>query len=203
MEFRLEQIEEYIKEYYLRTHAELVITKLMCERIASVIRSNESVNAVSGDVLKQNVDAFLDKEHTLQFVRDRQPNTTKVSDDVIENVKNYFAKEMPRYIPVYVCRGSNHPEDDYRYSVIGKREEEYSCWTSWNESTQSLNHGHYGMKDFADAMKVLHDNFYDISGEPERFGMELSGREVEVNEEKQQVTLRAEETRRGIRRQHR
>ena len=51
---------------------------------------------------------------------------------------------------VFVLRKSLHPDDWYLYVVVAKKkdEEEYAFWSCYNDYFQSLNHGHYGYKDF-------------------------------------------------------
>lgn len=70
-----------------------------------------------------------------------------VSENVVENVRKYFTKNLPQYFVCTVARASSHPDDHYLYTVIAKHRENgtYTTWTSWNETTQCLNFGHYGL----------------------------------------------------------
>lgn len=40
-----------------------------------------------------------------------------------------------------------------------KEDETYTVWTSWNESTQCLNHGNYDLQSHEDCEKVF-DEFF-------------------------------------------
>lgn len=60
----------------------------------------------------------------------------------------------------------NHDDDGYLYMVEAYHKENcdnFAVWTSWNESTQSLNHGHYKLTK-EQAKKVLKENFFDCTG---------------------------------------
>lgn len=70
---------------------------------------------------------------------------------VISNVLDYFKRELPKYTVVSVIRkhAETAPDNDNNlYFVIAKGHNpfsagQYSCWTCWNDSTRSLNSGHY------------------------------------------------------------
>ena len=47
-----------------------------------------------------------------------------VPDNVIENVKKYFAKQLPNYEVSKVVRKSTHPDDWYLFMVIGRKKED-------------------------------------------------------------------------------
>lgn len=96
----------------------------------------------------------------------------KTPNSVIENVKKYFEKYLPHYEVVQVMRKSAHPLDDYLYMVIARHTNypelkrqygggEYACWTCWNESTQSLNYGHYDLESEESALKIALEYYYD------------------------------------------
>lgn len=204
MEFNAERLEDFIKDYYKNTHEDLEITKIICERIADIMKKNESYLLVPKDVLERKVVEFLDKENTIRFIRERQPLVSPVSNEVVDNITDYLKNKMPSCELNYVCRKSNHPEDSYLYSIVAKKNDEYICFTSWNETTKSLNHGHYGLKNRDAALEILKANFFDITGEPERFGFTLSSRDVSAENEKQQHMQEQEEVaKRAGRRQHR
>lgn len=88
-----------------------------------------------------------------------------VPDNVIENVKRYFTEHLPNYEVVKVTRKNTHLLDSYLYMVVGRKKNDpynmgrYTVWTSWNETTQSLNHGHYGLTTEAQALEVLSEFF--------------------------------------------
>ena len=75
---------------------------------------------------------------------------SKVSDIVRFNVQKYFEEHLPQYEVVQVGLSS-----EYIYRVLAKKKEtslfspnDFACWTSWNESTQSLNYGHYDLPEW-------------------------------------------------------
>lgn len=79
---------------------------------------------------------------------------------VWNNVKEYFKEHLDdRYDLQDVIRYKD-PMDSYLYMVIAKHKN-YSAikapwvvWTTWNESTQSLNGGHYDIKTYEDALSI-------------------------------------------------
>ena len=69
---------------------------------------------------------------------------------VVNSVKEYFKRELPNYEVVSVLR--KHPEtapdnDNNLFLVIARTKSGkhvcWTCWTCWNNSTKSLNYGHY------------------------------------------------------------
>ena len=95
-----------------------------------------------------------------------------VSNDVIDNVKSYLATYLPNYEVVKVMRKSAHQADNYLYMVVARHIKypqikrdygggEYTVWTCWNESTHSLNHGHYDIKTEEEAIEVAKKYFYN------------------------------------------
>ena len=96
-----------------------------------------------------------------------------VPNEVRENVKKYLEKENLGEL-VDVMRASDHPLDHFLYHVIARKpntskifhneEWDYSCWTSWNETSQSLNFGHYHMSTEEKAREVCEEYFYRIEG---------------------------------------
>ena len=86
-----------------------------------------------------------------------------VPQEVKENVKKYLTENNLGEL-IDVARHSDHPEDSYLYHVIARKGDSYSCWTSWNESTQSLNYGHYDLVSEEVAREVSDEFFYRIEG---------------------------------------
>ncbi len=79
---------------------------------------------------------------------------------VREHVELYFKEHLPQYTVLEIRKKSYHPDDCYLYMVsAGKEDGTYAVWTSWNETTQSLNYGHYGLKSTEDCEKVF-QKFY-------------------------------------------
>lgn len=99
-------------------------------------------------------------------------NTTPVPMSVRKHVIEYLQEKNLGKL-VDVRRASDHPDDCYLYHVITKKENfsklftneeyEYSCFTCWNESTKSLNFGHYHLT-YEEADKICNDFFHRISG---------------------------------------
>lgn len=80
--------------------------------------------------------------------------------EVMEDVKAYFKEHLPKYDVLRVRRKSYHPDDSYLYMVSAKKDDgTYAVWTNWNESTKSLNHGHYNLTSEEDCKKLM-DEFY-------------------------------------------
>ena len=86
-----------------------------------------------------------------------------VPQEVKENVKKYLEKNNLGEL-VDVMRHSDHPDDHYLYHVIAKRKDSYSCWTCWNETTQSLNFGHYNLVSEEVAREICDEYFYRMTG---------------------------------------
>jgi hypothetical protein len=65
------------------------------------------------------------------------------------------------------------------YSVLAQHNNgEFACWTNWNESTQSLNHGHTGIANIENALGILQKHFCDITDDPEHFSLKTCCAEV-------------------------
>lgn len=87
-------------------------------------------------------------------------NMDTIASDVKMQVYFYFKEELPRYTLLDIRRQSNHPEDHYLYMVKAKKDDgTYTVWTCWNQSTKSLNCGHYDLQSEEDCEKVM-DEFY-------------------------------------------
>lgn len=88
-------------------------------------------------------------------------NTSPVTESVKKNVRNYLEENNLGKL-VEVRRASDHPDDHYLYHVIAKKGNKFSCWTSWNETTQSMNFGHYGLDSYEEAVVVCREFFYEM-----------------------------------------
>lgn len=94
-------------------------------------------------------------------------NMYNVTSDVRMQVGFYFKENLPRYTVLDIRRQSSHPADHYLYMVKAKKDDDtYTVWTCWNQSTKSLNCGHYDLLSEEDCERVM-DEFYH-SGEPKR-----------------------------------
>lgn len=101
-----------------------------------------------------------------QFMKIADYTDIGVSDEVKNNVRKYFEEYLPQYKVYEVYHKSNHDDDGYLYMVEAYHKENcdnYAVWTSWNENTQSLNHGHYDLTK-GQAKEVLKENFFDCTG---------------------------------------
>lgn len=79
---------------------------------------------------------------------------------VMDHVNAYFKEHLPNYRVLKVRRKSNHLEDGHLFMVAAKGKDAFAVWTCWNESTQSLNHGHYGLQSEADCERVMDEYYY-------------------------------------------
>ena len=124
----------------------------------------------------EDIDRLIGFDISKEFVKNRQPLVSKVSSDVLYDVYDYFRGDMPDVEVYSVARASNHPDDTNLYSVVGrdKRDGEFMCWTSWNESTKSLNYGHYGYKDYNACHHIIAEHFNDITDDVVRYGPDAS-----------------------------
>lgn len=158
-------LEDLIHEIYEEKRG-LIITPRIMNGLVRVI------NQINSDT---DIEKFLNKDSTLQFVLGHQPLVTPVPQEVITHIENYLNKEFPSYHALEICRKSNHPGDKNLYSVIAASDTgKLSCWTSWNESTQSLNHGHYNLTSLEQAEDIVKENFHDITDDPEKYGYSRS-----------------------------
>lgn len=147
---------------------------------------------------QMSIKSFLLKKSTLSFVEHHQPDLSPVPEEVVGHVQTYFKENLSAYAVAAIYRRSNHPDDHELYCVAGRKSDgTYACWTSWSEATQSLNHGHYGLKSFDMAERILKENFVDITGDVEVYGMaktraEITNREREVDMEQTAVSEETE-----------
>ena len=167
------QIENGIRDYFINKDNSLIITRRILNVLTKKILESE-------DITIDNLSDFLEKEQVIDFVSGRQPFVRAVDDNTVKNIENYFKKSegLKEYQILLVYRASNHPEDDYLYSVVGYKNSLYSCWSSWNDKTKSLNHGHYGLTSLEVAKCILKENFYDITDQTDMYGIKQSEKVV-------------------------
>jgi len=78
--------------------------------------------------------------------------------DVVNDVKAYMKIHLSQYTILLVRPKSTYAEDYYLYQVIGRKENgSFACWTTWNELTQGLHHGHYDLTSYEEALEVLNE----------------------------------------------
>ena len=91
-----------------------------------------------------------------------------VPEEVKEAVNDYFNNKengVFGYKVMEISRHSDHPDDHYLYHVIGHKDSEawgsvYATWTSWNQSTRSLNNGHYNLKTLEAAINISNEKYF-------------------------------------------
>ena len=68
----------------------------------------------------------------------------EATSKIYKNVRFYFERELKNYEVISV---KQKLAEDYIYRVMAKNKVtgKYAVWTCWNESTQSLNFGHYDL----------------------------------------------------------
>lgn len=140
----------------------------------------------------ENIDqirAYLNRDVVRRFIEDRQPVVSPVPDEVVKEIKQYFANplnSLQGFKPIEVYRASNARDDQHLYGVIAKHDGGmYACWTGFNTSLHSMNSGHYGISK-NEAVNILNDNFFDITDCPEnphKYGMDNS--KVEIDRDKE------------------
>ena len=77
------------------------------------------------------------------------------------NVEEYFKKHLPQYTVLEIKQKSEYPEDSYLFMVSAIKDDgTFAMWTSWNESTQSLNYGHYNLDSYAECEMLFEEHYY-------------------------------------------
>lgn len=80
-------------------------------------------------------------------------------NEVRKHVDLYFKEHLPQYTVLEIRRKSNHPDDAHLWMVSAmKSDGTYAVWTGWNEAVQSLNHGHYDLKNLADCKRIFDEH---------------------------------------------
>lgn len=170
---------QYIEDFYKGQGFGMPVTKRICMGLAKVAMMMFSENSMVPVGKQDEINNFLLAERTQEFIKERQPQISPVPDEIIDMVKRYFQKNLTMYGSLEVFRSSNHLEDDYLFSIIGFHNNgTFSCWTSFNSQTESLNNGHYGLKTENEALEIISSYYHDITGEPEKYGILESRREI-------------------------
>ena len=77
------------------------------------------------------------------------------------NVEEYFKKNLPKYTVLEIKQKSEYLEDSYLFMVSAIKDNgTFAMWTSWNETTQSLNFGHYDLDFYADCEILFEEHYY-------------------------------------------
>lgn len=165
--------------------SELILTKRIMEGLKSVVDTKIQRGEFDAYSLEKQIMEFIGQPDVLMFIKKRQPELSKVPDDVIRHLENYFHENLKTYEITDIYRKSNHPDEQNLYSAVGERQDGYyACWTSWDEDKQSLNNGHYGLNNKEAAVGTIEKNFNDITGEIEKYGLENS--RVALTDERQE-----------------
>lgn len=174
MKVDIEAIEKIIEEHYAEKRPDLIITKRLLSRLCPIVA--EGLEKASDGMTMESampfIDDFLEKENIIEFIKERQPNLKPVPGHVVVDLRMYFEDFLPNYTICHIYRKSNYLEDSNLYSVTARNTNgTYSCWSSWNEGTQSLNHGHYNLSSEEDGINILAEYFSDVTDEPDKYGM--------------------------------
>lgn len=171
------EIIGYINDYYKQNYPEYIITKRISDKLIEIIRDGfkNITDNYTFEHVKPTLNSFFEKEKIIMFIDNRQPNTMPVSKEVFDKLQDTIknSQTLFDYEITHVYRKSNHIEDNYLYSAIGYNmvTGKYACWSSWNMSTESLNNGHYNLESEDEAIGILKEQFNDITGNPDKYGL--------------------------------
>ncbi|MGO4970496.1 hypothetical protein ACTQ56_00630 [[Clostridium] aminophilum] len=194
MEISKEELKTRMDMFYSKNYPDLIITNYIKDSLPDSLLRVLEKRPESEDLTKEEmhtaVDKLLSNEKVMDIVKnmieDNQPNINKIPDDVLSEIREYFVKELPGYSPLAVYRRSNCLSDDYLYMVEAvSKNGTYAAWSCWNHKTGSLNYGHYGYGNREDAFEELKSHFYDITDEPEKYGIENTKVSLESEKESQ------------------
>lgn len=201
MKVNIDEIREVIQEHFTREHPDFILTKRIMEKLTPIVIDGleKAPLNMSMEEAKPSIDRFLEQNKVINFVKERQPFTEPIPENVINDVKKYFKDFMQNYSILHIYRRSNHPEDRYLYSITAKDTKgEYACWSSWNQSLNSLNHGHYNISSEQECIDLLKSMFTDLTDETDKYGMEASQYENhDSNAEEQKSNIVFMNNRRG------
>ena len=170
------EVKEFLEGVYKDEHPDFVITPVITQFIFNAIIDEYQGWDAHLEPYNSELCDFLKQDRFISFIKNRQPNIAPVPDNVINDVVEYFKNELNNFTPLKVCRNSNHKEDDYLYAVIAKSDSNgsYACWSCFNDSTKSINFGHYNYKTEEEALNMIKEVFYDHTDDMEHFGPESS-----------------------------
>lgn len=77
--------------------------------------------------------------------------------EVVRRVEQYFEEHLPQYTVMEVRRKSYYTEDDYLYmvSAVKKDGSSFAFWSSYNDSRQTMNCGHYNLPSLEVCAKLM------------------------------------------------
>lgn len=83
-------------------------------------------------------------------------------NEVREHIVLYFKENLPQYTVLEIKRKSSHPDDAHLFMVSTKKSDgTYALWTGWNDTTQSLNHGHYNLLSIEECEKIFEEYYFN------------------------------------------
>lgn len=191
------EVNDVIESYYMEKHPEFILTKRIMDNLVLIVHKGliNTPDNMKIDQAYSSIYDFLEKDNILEFIKNRQPCILPIPNNVIESIETYFANNFPNMHVCHIYRKSNHPEDQYLYMVTAaKNDGTFSCWSSWNAITNSLNYGHYNLKSEQEGISILKDLFNDITDEQEKYGMnacKYTENTVIEDEEEQQKHVEA------------
>ena len=81
--------------------------------------------------------------------------------EVMEQVTLYLKEYLPGYTVLKVRKKSYHPDDSHLYMLAAEKDDgTYAVWTCWNQKTETLNHGHYGLQSEEACKKIMEEFYY-------------------------------------------
>lgn len=84
-------------------------------------------------------------------------------NEVRKHIEIYFKENLPQYTVLEIKQKSSHPDDSHLFMVSAKKDDgTFAVFTSWNELSQSLNHGHYDLKSVEECEKIFEEFFYKV-----------------------------------------
>lgn len=172
----VEDVTKFLRSIYKEEHPEFIISPRITQFIYRDIIDEYNGSSSLLELDNAELCDYLKGERFIDFIETRQPDVSKVPDNVMDDIMACFKNDIPGFTPLKACRHSNHPEDSYLYSVIAKKDNDgsYACWSTFNGSTKSMNCGHYNLSSENDAIDVIKQNFFDITDDMEQFGPEAS-----------------------------
>lgn len=125
------------------------------EKIEGIVHSYMKIENQDGD--SEIKEGYCMIDGVLCEIKDDM--TREELQKIVADIKSYFREHLPNYDVVEVRRKSYHPDDAHLFMVAARKEETFIVWTGWNESRQTLNHGHYNLANLEACDKVM-DEFY-------------------------------------------
>lgn len=79
-------------------------------------------------------------------------------NEVREHIELYFKENLPQYTVLEIRKKSSHPDDAHLFMVSAKNDNgTYAVWSSWDQKLQTLNHGHYSLRNAADCERIFEE----------------------------------------------